>query len=137
LFQGVFYEKRFGFSRNNEDTQEQARSKLDCRYLRSAWRTEADRYGARYKTDTVSATLSDNTFVYNPFINAYVDIGFDLSGRAGRTRGFGMVFRTLFSLTDDIIDSTKLHYEMYKQIIGISIVANYSFAVAAFPIGGK
>ncbi|MDR1588023.1 MAG: hypothetical protein LBS57_11255 [Treponema sp.] len=94
--------------------------------------------GARgNEEDSVEFSKTDDTFAFTPFMTWFIDIGFDISGRDRRTRGFGMTARLAFPLTEKMADSDKLHYEVYRRDVSFSLVLNYSFAVAAFPIGGK
>jgi hypothetical protein len=89
------------------------------------------------KRKTRKESITDDSFEYDPFLVGYVDIGFDLGGRSGRTRGFGMLLRSSFNFAGTIGSSDKVPYETFKHNNTFQIVFNYSFAVASFPIGGK
>ncbi|MDR2618778.1 MAG: hypothetical protein LBC62_07915 [Treponema sp.] len=78
---------------------------------------------------------TDSSFDRLRFMSGYFDLGFDLSGRTGRTHGFGMVIRTTIGFPDKIATSKQYHYDPYKHLV-FSLVFNYSGAVATFPIGG-
>jgi hypothetical protein len=88
--------------------------------------------GAEAKTES----RTDKSFSYKNFMGAYFDIGYDGSGKEGRKEGFGFLARLGFSFSDPIATSDWIDYQAYKHTT-ISIVINYSFAVAAFPIGGS
>jgi hypothetical protein len=79
----------------------------------------------------------DDSFEYDPFLCGYADIGFDLGGRSGRTRGFGILFRTVFNFSGTIGSSDVVPYETFKHNTTFQFVLNYSFAVASYPMGGK
>jgi hypothetical protein len=92
--------------------------------------------GKKDRTEEVSST--DDTFEYKSFLCAYADIGFDLGGRSGRKRGFGMLFRFGYNIpSGNIGSSSVVPYDSFEHKVSFTYVFNYSFPVASFPIGGK
>ncbi|MDR1587267.1 MAG: hypothetical protein LBS57_07420 [Treponema sp.] len=90
-------------------------------------------YGRKKTSET---SMTDDSFAFHPFTRAYIDIGLDWGGRPGRTRGFGMLARLYIPLSERIASSDEFFYETYVRA-NFSLVFNYSFAAASFPIGGK
>jgi hypothetical protein len=87
-------------------------------------------------TESESESYTDKGFSYKNFMSAYFDIGYDPSGKEGRKEGLGWLVRLGLSLSDPVVTSDWINYQAYKHTT-VSLVFNYSFAVAAFPIGGK
>jgi hypothetical protein len=80
---------------------------------------------------------ADDDFKVNPFLSWYLDIDFDLAGRANRTRGFGIVARVGRSFSDNIVDNSAGNKITRYAYFPISLVFNYGIRLANAPIGGK
>ena len=84
----------------------------------------------------------DNGFELSTYMGWYADIGFDLSGRSGRTGGFGLLLRVSGSFDDSIAKSSifteygRLSYNPFRYL-AISLVFQGSTKVASLPIGGN
>ena len=84
-------------------------------------------------------SYEDITFSGKSHLGWYVDLGFDLSGRKGRTGGFGMFGRVGSSFGEEVATPSSPGFRNFEpygfKFVSVSLVFQAAIQIANLPIG--